>query len=113
MAASELTVQNVTMDASLTPAFDAANADGNFFTNTGRILLYAKNGSGSPIVMTIVSQTDCNQGATHDIEVTIPAGSEEMVGFFSNNRFNDSDGYAQITYSDVTTLTIGVMSVAN
>jgi len=110
MAASALTVQNLA-NTGVTPSFGAANADGNYFTNNGKSFLVLKNGSGGSIVATVASQVLCNQGSTHNIEVTVSAGSEEWIGPLDNNRFNDADGYVQVTYDGVTDLTAAAISL--
>ena len=110
---AELTVQNVSVGASLTPEFTAAASGGDSFANTGKILLYIKNEAVASRTVTIASQVECNQGETHNVVVTVPASSEEMVGFFSINRFNDSDGEAQITYDDEADVTVAAISVAD
>jgi hypothetical protein len=112
MAATQITVQNITKATSLTPSFEAANADGNYFKNTGKIFVYAKNANvGASRTITIASQVECNQGSTHNVTITVPASSEEMCGSFDVNRFNDSDGYVQMTYDDEADLTLAVISV--
>ena len=106
-----LTVQNITQGTSLTPSYASAAAGGDTVINNGRTFLEILNGSGSPIVATVNSLVDCNQGTDHDIAITIPAGSEEMCGPFEPNRFNTSAGLMSITYDDVTTLTIAAISL--
>lgn len=107
-----LTVQNITLTTSLTPSYTAAAAGGDTFVNNGRTFFQMVNGSGGAIVATFNSLTNCNQGHDHNIEVTIPAGSEEMVGPFPANRFNASDGTGvAVTYDGVTSLTVAAISL--
>lgn len=102
-----LTAQIIPL-AGVTPALAAATAGGDQWANTGREYLHAKNAGASSINVTVNSQKACNQGFDHDVVVAVPAGQERLVGPFPKDRFNDEDGYALITYSDVTSLTVGV-----
>tara|TARA_R100001480_G_scaffold7322_1_gene14899 strand:+ start:10302 stop:10637 length:336 start_codon:yes stop_codon:yes gene_type:complete len=106
-----LAVENITLDTSLTPTYNSAAGGGDDFVNNGRTFLHIKNGSGSPIVATINSLVNCSQGFDHNVDITIPAGSEEMCGPFNTGRFNDGDGKVGITYDDVTTLTVAVIAL--
>ena len=108
-----LTVQNITLGTTLTPTFASAAELGDYFANTGKIFLYFKNANvGASRVITIASQVACSQGTTHNITVTVPASSEEMVGFFDVNRFNDLNGRVQITYTDHEDVTVAAISVS-
>lgn len=107
-----LTIQEFDKDTSLTPSFAAAAAGGDTFLNDGRTFLYIKNGSGGAIIATIDSLVNCNQGTDHNITVTIPAGSEEIVGPFTPaSRFNGDDNFSSITYDGVTSLTIAAIKM--
>ena len=108
-----LTVQNITLAASLTPTFAAAAAAGDYVANTGKIFLYFKNANvGVARTVTIHSQVLCSQGVEHDVTVTVPASSEEIIGFFDVNRFNDINGRLQMTYSSEADLTIAAISIS-
>ena len=107
-----ITVQNITLNTSLTPTFAAAAELGDYFANNGKIFLYIKNANvGVARVLSINSQVLCNQGVDHNISVTVPASSEELVGPFDVNRFNDSSGYVQVTYTDHEDLTVAAISL--
>lgn len=105
-----LSVQRVDMTG-LDPAFAAASAGGDEFVNSGRAVLYVKNGDATDKTVTVDSQTPCNQGFDHDVQVTVPAGGERIIGPFPKNRFDDASGKVQITYSDVTAVTVAVLEV--
>jgi hypothetical protein len=94
--------------AGVTPSLAAASAGGDQWANTGREYLHIKNAGGSSIDVTVNSQKTCNQGFDHDVTVAVPNGEERLVGPFPKERFNDENGYAQVSYSDVTSVTIGV-----
>jgi len=93
----------------ITPTLVAAAAGGDEFVNSGREFIHIKNG-GSEITVTVNSQTACNQGSDHDVAVTVPATTgEKFIGPFPKARFNDAAGKVQITYSGVTSVTIGIV----
>lgn len=107
---AQLAVQSASATG-LTPAFAAAAAGGDSFANDGRTVLHAKNGGAGAITVTVNSQQACDQGFDHDLAVAIPAGQERMIGPFPQSRFNDSSGLVQVTYSDVTSLTVAALKV--
>lgn len=104
-----LTLQVITLTG-ITPALVAADVGGDEFVNSGSEFIHIKNGDASPITVTVNSQALCNQGVDHDVEVVIPASTgEKFIGPFPKDRFNDADGKVQITYSAVTSVTIGIV----
>lgn len=106
---AELTPQVVVL-AGITPALVAAEAGGDEFENSGRDFIHIKNGGGSPIDMTVNSQAACSQGSDHDVVVSIPATTgEKFIGPFPKDRFDDAANKVQITYSAVTSVTIGIV----
>lgn len=108
-----ITVQNVTAETTLTPVFVAASEGGDYFANSGTIMLYVKNAHAVDArTVTIHSQVDCNQGHEHDLTVSVPESSERMVGFLSVGRFNDCAGRVQITYSSEANVTVAAISIS-
>lgn len=92
------------------PTYAAATGGGDTMVPHQDAFLHVKNGSGGSITVTVTGQTACNQGSTHDLAVAVPAGEERMIGPVSPQRFQrDSDGYAAITYSGVTSLTVAAI----
>lgn len=111
MPASALTVQAASL-AGLTPSYAAADAAGNYFSNSGKEYLQVKN-TGASTVVTINSQVLCNQGSDHDITVTVGATiGDKIIGPFPKDRFNDPSGFVQIAYSQVTGITVAAITVA-
>ena len=108
MAVTALVPQDVSSDGAVV-SLAALDAGGNSFPNFGNEAFIVANGGGSPITVTIASPQECSQGSTHPKVITVAAGTEQTIGLFNMNRYNDSDGNVQITYSDVTTVTGGVM----
>jgi hypothetical protein len=110
MAASEITVQELTLEEAEV-SFAAANVDGNFISNNGNIGLRLANGSGSEITATVAAQNACSQGFNHDVVITIPAGDTVEVGKLPIRYYNDALGNINITYTDVTSLTIAAVQL--
>ncbi|RJQ09892.1 MAG: hypothetical protein C4551_03215 [Bacillota bacterium] len=106
-----LTVQQTSLTG-LNPAFGAAAAGGDEFVNSGKAVLYVKNGSAGAVTVTVNSQTACNYGFDHDAEVSVPASGERVIGPFPKSRFDDAAGKVQVTYSGVTSVTVAVLEVA-
>lgn len=106
-----LTVQRVSLSG-LAAAFVAADAAGDEFVNSGKAVLYVKNNGAGEVTVTVDSQRQCNYGFDHDVQVTVPAGGERIIGPFQRERFNDSEGKVVISYSDVAEVSVAVLEVA-
>lgn len=93
------------------PTFVAAAGGGDQFANNGKTLFEAKNASGSPITVTFVRQKACDQGTVHTTTVSVPATTGDRIcGPFDPALFNDANGFCQVTYSAVTSLTVAAFS---
>lgn len=96
----------------------AAAGGGDSFANTGREIAEFNNASGGTITITASSNgagAACNFGVTataHDKTLAIPAGKRGRFAPLPANRFNDANGRVQLTYSGVTSLTVGIFSTA-
>jgi hypothetical protein len=107
---ANLNVQKIELSG-LNPSYVAAAAGGDEFVNSGRAFIHVKNGGASSIDVTVDSQTPCSQGYDHDAVVAVPASEERMIGPFPKDRFNDASEKVQITYSDVTSVTVAAIEV--
>jgi hypothetical protein len=109
-----LTVQSI-VKAGLGPTYTAAAGGGDSFPNGGNEYLHVKNGGGSPVTVTIPAQKGCDEfgvtNAAHDMVVSVPATGERIIGPVSPRQFNDANGRAQVTYSGVTSVTVGAFSM--
>lgn len=105
-----LVVQQATTAGALKAALVAAAAGGDQFQNNGRTTLEIANGSGAPITVTVPRTKACDQGSLHPVTNVVGAGTTEVMGPFPIDLHNDAAGYCQITYSGVTSLTIGAFS---
>lgn len=103
----------ITLDTVVLAGFEsspvAADAGGNYIQNDGeykgRIFLMVTNGATVADV-TIDSVTPCDQGSDHNEVVTCTANKTMLIGPFSPARFNSTDGRVEMTWSNVTTVTV-------
>lgn len=109
-----LTTQPI-VNAGTTEALVAATAGGDTMVPGTRTFLKVNNASASAITVTITCQVPCSYGSgtpTHDLVVTVAAGAIRDIGFVDPVRFGrSSDGAAVISYSAVTSVTVGVFSL--
>ncbi len=106
MSVVALTVSN-TSRAGLDLADDvAAGVDGNKWLNTGTELLYVNNASGGSITLTFTPTATVDGQAVTARTVAVGAGKQMLIGPFPVGVYNDANGYATVTYSAVTTLTV-------
>lgn len=106
-----LTPTAVTPTGVVEPTLVAAAGGGDQFTNDGRTWLKITNGGGAPITVTIVSQRACDQGTVHSIVNSVTNATTELMGPFSD-RYNDATGFVQVTYSAVTSVTVGTLRLS-
>lgn len=106
MAATALTVQQI-VRSGLKPSLAAANADGNYFDNNGRVYLEVKNDDTASKTVTIQTPGTVDGLAIADLEVTVTAGESRKIGPFPTNIYNDANGRVNVSYSDVTSVTVG------
>lgn len=108
-----LTVQTIDRAGDgLTPAFAAADVAGDQWPNDGTTFLVVKNGSGAPITATIVTPQNVAGLGVADLTVTVPAAGERWVGSFPQPTFNATNGRASVTYSAVTSVTVGAFKLS-
>lgn len=106
-----LTVQKI-LQTGLKPIFQAADAAGDQVPVGSNRFLHVKNGGAAEITVTLKSQKACNQGTVHDILVSLPAGEDRLIGFERDpDRFANSSGRAEFTYSNVTSVTVAAVEV--
>lgn len=108
---AELTVQTISTSGLEAATPTAVAAGGDYFTNNGRTFFRITDGATTAPTVTVASQVECSQGSTHDLTVAVPSGETRYVGPFPTDRFNDDDGYVQLTYDDDTSVTIEVFTI--
>lgn len=89
----------------------AAAGGGDSYFGTGADLFVVKNGGGAPITVTVTASGADNFGivnVAHDLTRSVAAGAIAFIVASTLSRFRDSNGNVQITYSGVTTVTVGV-----
>lgn len=96
--------------AGVADALVAAAGGGDSFANNGHVVFVVNNASGAPITVTFDDPGTPNPGNAvafnPDVAVAVPAGARRTIGPFPPWRFNDPSGRVNVSYSDVTTLTV-------
>lgn len=115
MAYTELTLIPVDLNGDIDPTFTAATlTDGNSFRNTGRELVYIKNGGGGTCNVTIPTPTVAGGGlAIEDKTYALLTGEEIVIGQLDPALFNQPPssvdaGLCYIEYDVVTSVTVAV-----
>ena len=109
---ADLTLQPITK-AGIVNTYAAADGAGDKILNNGRQFVHIKNGGVSPITVTLVSQvTNPSEGtAAANTAIVIADATEKMIGPFNPKAYNDAEGKVNLTYSAVTSVTIGAFSI--
>ena len=105
-----LTVTPITR-AGTTITLVAASAGGDTYDNSTAPRLEVNNGSGSPITVYAAIYAD-GQTIVQGRAWVIAAGARVRIAAMPGNYTNPADGKVSLTYSGVTTLTVGVYSDA-
>jgi hypothetical protein len=89
----------------------AAAGGGDTVTPSDRTFLWVKNGSGSPITVTVVTPGTYYGQAIADVPISVPATTgERMIGPL-DFRLADTNQVVSITYSGVTSLTVAAVRI--
>lgn len=107
---AELTAQDVSIDG-VELTYDAADVNGDSFPNNGHTLVEFKNDDTSDKTVTIDSAKPCNYGFDHDVSITVTAGTTKTVGPFERTRFNKTGSLVDVSYDDVTSLSVAVIRI--
>jgi len=98
--------------AGLTPSYAAANSGGDQVACDDRTFLHVKNTNGSSRDITIATPGTVDGLAIADVVVTVPATTgDKMIGPLKASTFADSNGFAQITYSAATGVTVAAVRI--
>lgn len=100
-----LAVQSIS-SGGITPAFVSAAGGGDKVVPGAGSYVHVKNDDGTATVVTLVTPGTVDTLAVDDRTVSVAAGAEALIAV-GNLYKNPSDGLASITYSKVTSLTIG------
>lgn len=103
-----LAAQQVTIAGTLI-IYTAAAGGGDTLAPNDHAFLCVKNGGGSPITVTVVVPGNTKYGqAAPDVPVTIANATEKEIGPFPADLADPVTGLVSITYSAVTSVTVGV-----
>lgn len=102
-----LTVQSITRSG-LTPSFASAAGGGDQFANGGFEYAEFVNGSGGTITISATIQKTVDGNTPTAKQITVGAGARGKFGPFPPEFYNDTNGMVQLTYSGVSSLTVGV-----
>ena len=107
-----LTAQSIAA-AGTTPSYAAAAGGGDTcVAPAGKSFVHVKNGSGGSITVTVASNATAGVGlAASNRAIAIPAGQERMIPIEDAAWINSSTGAVSLTYSGVTSLTVGVFTL--
>lgn len=113
-SAANLTTQTITSD--FTVSLAAAAVSGDAYINDGQTFFVVTNGGASPITVTVevqrtsIAVPGLGTVTFADIPVTVAAGATKWIAV-PKGPYNDSNGRAQVTYSAVTSVTVGAVRV--
>jgi len=110
MARTAINYQQVER-AGLVPTPSNASADGNKFTNDGRIILRVFNDNGSAITVTVQTPGMVDGLSIADRTVSVANGDTKYIGPFPPGIYNQSDGMVYVDFSAVTDVTVAALRV--
>jgi hypothetical protein len=92
----------------------AAAGGGDEYANGGREMFVCDNADASPMTVTFTAQRACDLGSLHDSGPhTVTNATRKYFPGLDPNRFNDGDtNRVAVTYSAVTSVTVGVLKGA-
>lgn len=103
-----LTPQFVSI-AGTAPTYAAAGAGGDTVPSGERTWLHVKNGSASPITVTVTTPGTYSGLAIADVSVSVPATTgERLIGPLPSNLFGNT---VDVAYSAVTTVTVAAFQI--
>lgn len=119
MAKTALTLQ-VTDREGLEATYANANADGQAFDNaSGKVILHVKNGSASPVTVTIGSAGSLDGRTVAALSVAVPAGEDRFIGPFPGALYNAADNTlnideaVSISFSAATDVTVAAIKLGS
>ncbi len=110
MARTAVNVTNAVITGASLP-YNNAHVDGNSFANDGYVAVHIKNGSAAAVTATF--QTPAKVGGVNieEVQISIPAGGDRLVGPFVPSVFNQSTGEVFVDFSAQTNVTFAVIRI--
>lgn len=106
-----LTPQAVTVGG-LAATYASAASGGDKVPPSDRVFLHVKNGSASPITVTLAANPTPRGLAVTAPTVSVPASGDRFIGPLTTDSFAAaSDGLVAVTYSSNTTVTVAALRV--
>jgi hypothetical protein len=103
-----LTPQVVSI-AGTAPTYNAAGAGGDTVPAGERTWIHVKNGSASPITVTVTTPGTVSGLAIADVSVSVPATTgEKLIGPLPTSLFGDP---VQIAYSAAASVTVAALQI--
>lgn len=107
------TVENITLTGNIDPTFVAVASSDTFANDGSKTFLYIKNGSGGTVVATF-DDTGSNaptgaKSFNPDVDITMTAGQEVVVGPFPLSRFGST---VTVNYDVTTSVTAAAFKLA-
>ena len=113
MADVRLTPQVLTTSG-ITPSYTGSHSTSDTYLvrNNGRCYVHIKKSGAGDCDATFETPGNVGGNAIADLVVTVPATTgDKMIGPFPPNIYNDSVGDVNITFSEITGLTIAVVEM--
>ena len=100
--------------AGVDPGFVAASVGGDEFTNTGKELIGIKTTTNACTVTIASTVTEAGAGTVvQDDSVVVPTSAERWMGSYFTYAYNDTNNRVQLTYSDVTGVSVAVIEMGD
>lgn len=112
MARTDITAQAVS-STGLSPTLEPANVEGNAYVLRKGRVLRVKNGSASPITVTLPTPGTIDGLAVTDRTVAVPATTGDVfISLGRGDAYRQSGGKVHVDYSAVTSVTVAVLDVS-
>lgn len=100
--------------ADLVAGLAAATSGGDAFSVKGNEVLIVSNGDGSPHTVTVkaVANNFGHVETANDIVQAVAAGKITVIGPLEPAKYADANGLAQITWSALTSMKVGIRTFA-
>lgn len=109
-----LTTQTI-LESGISVAYSNAGSTGDKVSPSRRTFLHIKNDGASVVTVTVDDKlTPIPAGSVAfdpDVVVDVPASEEKFIGPIVEARFQGTDGYADVSYSEIAGVSLAVISV--